>query len=425
MLEGGADGLFDLLEESQDDNEMVLAIVMTINNLSQNDVLVSGLKSRGVVDLLTETFKNSKDSNVKNECAEALKSIVPDRVQHLQGWSKGRRAQRSETLSLRDGIKDNVRKIIQVLISDLNNQDRLRNSGVIPHLLTLLVDENRDAELKGLALDAITMMCINNSSSQAAVTDGDDPTGLDLVIKLIIDPEVSPFVQTRAVRTLGALCWNNKMVQNLILEKDNIVPFLVSLIDTYDDALKRIALTTVAAAVDDNAPSQRVVQKCGGDHKLVNNLKREQEPDLMVAAASAALCALVKGNVPAQETCAKAVPSLVFLLERSVKQKAGSFVQEHLASALLELSRNNKSASAMLHRLHAVHTLVTVLQAPESSGTLLYSAVAIVWELSKNDKKRIDLVQNKDLAASLQELSSSPDPLTRDAANKLLQRLAP
>eukprot|EP01112_Ceratiomyxa_fruticulosa_P018972 TRINITY_DN6142_c0_g1_i1.p1 TRINITY_DN6142_c0_g1~~TRINITY_DN6142_c0_g1_i1.p1 ORF type:complete len:690 (+),score=126.14 TRINITY_DN6142_c0_g1_i1:1653-3722(+) len=424
MVDGGVDNLMDLLEDYKEDPEMTLGIVMTMNNLSQNKDLRSGLKSRGIVDLLSDTFVSSGDRNIKHECAEVLKSLSPGKAINLESWGRGRRTQRSETMTLRDGIKQNVRKIINVLIEDPSKQDRLRESGVIPHLLTLLVEENKDLELKGLALDAITMMCINNNHSQLAVCDGEEPNGLNSVYKLIMDPEISPHVQLRAVRCLGALCWGNKTIQGSLLEHEDIIKYLVSLIDTYDNTLKRVVLTTIASIVDDYPGTQRAVHKFGGDQKLVNNIEREQEPDQMVAAAAAALGSLCKGNFKNQNSCKKSVPCLIFLLESGSRKKADPIVLEHLTGALFEFSRDNPEIGKHIWKNEvSLPLFINILKSSESTQNTLYHTIGILWELSRKKSFCKALSNNGDLSSVIPLLCNNETALIRDAAQRLLQHL--
>jgi len=411
-----------------------LGTVMALNNLAQNESLCERLKELGVVEALSSQFLNSEDDNVKRECTDALRCIVPDLLlstRPMNGGTANARRQRRKTLTLssrtasnlKSGIKENVNKIIQVLIADGKNQERLRESGVIPHLLTLLESSQRDVELKALALDALTMMAINNCNNQLEICMYNGSKGLDRIDSFLKDPITSPTITLRAARVLGALCWKNKIVQGLVQERQ-LIPILVGMLDTYDNSLKKTILTTLACLTDDYAPNKHEVHKCNGDVLIAKTIMREHAPDSLVAAAAQAIASLSRENSKSQAACSKAVGSVLQLLETAVHESDGNEgVVDQLTGAVLELCRNNKANKSVMWRLEVLKPLVVILSDRSSTDVARYNSSAILWELAKNQKKRDVMRANHNLGQALTSLAVSGIPLVRDAASRLKDRL--
>jgi hypothetical protein len=319
-----------------------------------------------------------------------------------------------------------VRKIIEVLIADPRNQDRLRDSGVIPHLVSLIGEEQRSEELKGLALDALTMLAINNTRNQNDISIPDQSRSLISLESVIRNNMAPPKIMVRAVRLVGALCWKNKLIQGLVAE-NTIVTSLVSMLDTYDNNLKKATLTALACIAEDNDLNKVQISKLGADKVIAKILMKEAHPDSLVASAAQAVAALAKENATVQQNCSKVVGHLVDLLQEAVRVPHSSAVEDHivqeqLCAALHELARDSKYNKAIMWK-PARKLMIEILYNASASTYSHYHALALLWEFSKSSKKKEVLASNTDLTRALRPLTESKDSSVRDAANRLKERL--
>lgn len=414
FAEGAVKKMLELMEGAQD-NELILGIVLCLNNLAQNEANSARLRELGVEEILKNLAAKTGDSNVRRECDDAINA--------LYGRSNSRRGKRK---SLKNGIRDNVRKIIHVLIADPRNQDRLRESGVIPHLITLLAPEQKDDNLKSLALDALTMLAINNMENQNEIAMMRQHQGITRLDDILRNPLTPPRIMLRAVRCVGALCWKNKMIQGIADDK-GIVGMLVGMLDTYDNSLKKACLTTIACLADDHSNNQGTIHRLRGDQLIVKAIMRETTPDSLVAAAAQAIAAISRDNIKTQATCSRALGNVLHLLETAVRVPSGMqdfVIQEQLTGAVLELARGNKANKNMMWKLNIIRPMLEILLNAGASPVTHYNSLALLWELSKDEKKKALMKTSNDLQRAIRPLAEGPDPLVKDAANRLKTRLA-
>jgi DNA-binding winged helix-turn-helix (wHTH) protein len=170
---GAVKVMLELLQDS-DDEELILGLILCINNLSQNDSNHNELLEIGVQDVLLTLFDKSSNGDIKRECAEALSGLSGP----VRSVNRSRPRSRSSPLrSDGTGVKDNVKQIVKMLIKDPSLQRKLQKMGVVPQLIALLRKEQTD-ELKGHALDALTLIAMNNSFNQQNIALSNDSNGI-------------------------------------------------------------------------------------------------------------------------------------------------------------------------------------------------------------------------------------------------------
>jgi len=428
LKHGAVKKMISLLRDNNDD-ELVLGIVLCINNLAQNEANHQSLADLGVSRILASIARNTNDPNIQSECDEALRAVD-------EGVLSGRRRRRARSSSvgsgssasnLRNGIKDNVRKIIQVLINDPRNQNRLRESGVIPHLITLVASEQQNEELKGLALDALTMLSLNNVRNQNEIAMSDSNRCIAALEEVICDSMSPPKILVRAVRLIGALCRKNRMVQSLVSER-HIISFLVSMLDSYDNNLKKVTLSALACTAEDNVSNKKKIASLEADRLIAKIIMKESHPSTLVAAAAQAIAALTKENPYSQNQCRKSVGHIVTLFEEAVRVPQGiaiedHIIQEQLCAALCELARGNKKNKRIMWEMGVTKLMIEILHNANASYYCHYNALALLWECAKSTRKREKLIGNPDLIRSIRPLTESRDETVRDAANRLKERL--
>jgi len=339
--------------------------------------------------------------------------------------SKESNGNRSRSGSLKSGIKDNVRKIIEVLIEDPVNQDRLRDSGVIPHLVTLISADQQQEELQGLALDALTMLSINNIRNQNEIAMSEGCRALKSLEQLVGNSMTPPKIMVRVVRLVGALCWKNKMVQGL-MSNYVIIPHLVAMLDSYDNSLKKATLTALACTAEDSEKNKTQIIQLGTDRVIAKIMMKETSPTSLVAAAAQAIAALAKLNPPTQVACNRAVGHIVHLLEEAINAPHGStiedhIVQEQLCAALYELARNNKPNRSIMWKQDILRLVIEILYNTKASPYCLYNCLALLYECAKSYKKREKMSKNSDLLRAIRPLTESKDSLVRDVATRLTE----
>jgi len=415
---GAVKQMLEMLQDS-DDEELILGLILCINNLSQNDENHNELLEFGVQEALLVLHDKTNNSDIKRECAEALDSLSGP-VRSSSSRSRRRSSRASPLRADGTGVKDNVKQIIKMLIKDPSLQRKLQKMGVIPQLIALLRKEQPD-ELKGHALDALTMLAMNNSFNQQNIALSNDGNGIRYVEDIIRDPYVKPQLLLRAVRLLGTLCWNNKIVQDVVDE--NNIARLVFLLESFDNGLKKASVTAVACISEGNDKNQQILHKHRADKIVSQIVMLEREPNSLVAAGAHAIASLCRGNPKSQIICSRALGSLVMHLESAVQNtqegEEDHVVQEHLTDALFELSRNNKENKGILWRMHIVRLLIEILSNADASPVTHYNSLGILWEYSKNDNKGKLLAGNKHLTRLLDPLCESDDTFVKDAASRL------
>jgi len=416
---GSVKAMLEILQETEDD-ELILGIILCINNLSQNEDNHNDLLEMGAQEVILHLHDKTNNGDIKRECAESLDCLGgPD----LRGGrSRGRRSRSNTIKSDGTGVKDNVKQIIKMLIKDPSLQRKLQKLGVIPQLVSLLRKEQTD-EIKGHALDALTMLAMNNGFNQQNVALSNDGCGIRYVEEIIRDPYVKPQILLRAVRLLGTLCWNNKIVQDVIDEQN--ITRLVFLLDSFDNGLKKASMTAVACVAEGNEKNQHVLHKHRADKIVSQIIMLERDANSLVAAGAHAVAALCRGNAKSQFVCSRALGSIMTHLENAVqmpREDEDHVVQEHLTDALLELIRNNKENKGILWRMHVVRLLIEILSNASASPVTHYNALGILWEYSKNDNKERLLAGNKHLTRLLDPLCESDDTFVKDAASRLRTR---
>jgi len=239
--------------------------------------------------------------------------------------------------------------------------------------------------------------------------------------EIIRDPYVKPQLLLRAVRLLGTLCWNNKIVQDVIDERN--IARLVFLLESFDNGLKKAAVTAVACIAEGNDKNQHIMHKHRADKIVSQIIMLEREPNSLVAAGSHAIASLCRGNSKSQMVCSRAIGSLVMHLESAVQNtregEEDHVVQEHLTDALLELGRNNKENKGIMWRMHVVRLLIELLSNAEASPVTHYNSLGLLWEYSKSDNKGRLLAGNRNLTRLLDPLCESDDTFVKDAAGRL------
>jgi len=278
-----------------------------------------------------------------------------------------------------------------------------------------------------LALDALTMLSINNAQNQTEIAMSDVCRCLKTLGMFVADNMTPPKIMVRAVRLIGALCWKNKMVQGVISEHVTL-QYLVGMLDTYDNSLKKATLTALACTAEDSIINKKKITDLGADRLIAKIIMKEPNPDSLVAAAAQAVAALAKEHPSTQAVCNRAVGHIVSLLEDAVRVPRGSaiedhIVQEQLCAALFELARNNKPNKSIMWKQGLKKLMIEILYNANASAYCHYNALALLWECAKSTKKRAQLEKNPDLIRSLRPLTESKDVSVRDAANRLRERL--
>lgn len=226
------------------------------------------------------------------------------------------------------------------------------------------------------------------------------------------------------MRLLGTLCWKNKIVQDVVTDRN--IPRLVSLLESFDSGLKKAALTSVACLADGNPKNQQTLHKLKADKLVSQTIMREHDPNSLVAAAAQAVASMCRENPKSQNVCNRVVGSLLHHLENAVRVGPGAedhVVQEHLTDALLELARNNKENKGILWRMHVERLMLEILSNEAASPVTHYNTLGLVWEYCKSDNKCKKLASNKQLVRILGPLCDSDDSLVKDAAGRVKSRL--
>jgi len=198
---------------------------------------------------------------------------------------------------------------------------------------------------------------------------------------------------------------------------------LVFLLESFDNSLKKAAVTAVACVAEGNEKNQQILHKHRADKIVAQIVMLEREPNSLVAAGAHAIASLCRGNLKSQIVCSRALGSLVMHLESAVQTaregEEDHVVQEHLTDSLFELVRNNKENKGILWRMHIVRLLIEVLANADASPVTHYNSLGLLWEYTKTENKAKLLAGNKHLTRLLDPLCESDDAFVRDAAGRL------
>jgi len=267
------------------------------------------------------------------------------------------------------------------------------------------------------------MLSINNTRNQNEIAMSDGCRALKSLQHLVRNNMTPPKIMVRVVRLVGAICWKNKMVQGL-MPNYVIIPHLVSMLDSYDNSLKKATLTALACTAEDNEKNKAQIIQQGADRVIAKIIMKETSPSSLVAAAAQAIAALAKLNPPTQVVCNRAVGHIVNLLDDAVHAPHESVIEDHivqeqLCAALYELARNNKPNRSIMWKQDILKLVIEILYNGKASPYCHYNCLALLWECSKSNNKRAKMSKNSDLLRAIRPLTESKDSLVRDAAVRL------